>query len=453
MPFDSFEDLFILKTGEPAIDTHRTDNEGEIIRALDGTRVKIAERWRHEAASSTLPALAQRESDRHLLSWNRRLRKLEGPTEFPVAWYFLHDGKRQGHGCFVGYDKRSRHAVGYIGRNGFTADAPAPDDQFPIGGDDIMMPFDPLLRQYFLGERPYALFPGITQADVDELIQPWTTYLLADDGLVQINLQERTVQYLRKDSNILSAAMAIRPTPLRAKSVGLAEGLPRNAILLRNVDRVEQINLRGKSTKTYPLPEELQNLNLLWHELQDGTVLVRTGYGPGIWNNELFWIDNNGKIVRHEKIELNQRTGRPGIIEDIGTFVIGICPGLLVAIVLAVPSEYTPISRSLDYSVALAQVFADVWPILATMSAVACALALLCYRRQRKYGQPNAWGWAAFVLLLGVPGYLGYLAHRAWPTRLPCFHCGKSAPRDRSACFTCGRDFPPPSPKGIEVFA
>jgi len=48
-----------------------------------------------------------------------------------------------------------------------------------------------------------------------------------------------------------------------------------------------------------------------------------------------------------------------------------------------------------------------------------------------------------FVLLLGVPGFLGYLAHRVWPARLPCPHCGRPVPRDRPACFACGHDFPP----------
>jgi len=49
--------------------------------------------------------------------------------------------------------------------------------------------------------------------------------------------------------------------------------------------------------------------------------------------------------------------------------------------------------------------------------------------------------------------YLGYLAHRTWAARLPCPHCGQLAPRDRPACFACGREFPVPPPSGIEVFA
>jgi hypothetical protein len=58
-----------------------------------------------------------------------------------------------------------------------------------------------------------------------------------------------------------------------------------------------------------------------------------------------------------------------------------------------------------------------------------------------------------FVLLFGVPAYLGYLAHRQWPGRRACPNCGRLAPRDRPACFACGRNFPSPAMKGIEVFA
>jgi hypothetical protein len=61
--------------------------------------------------------------------------------------------------------------------------------------------------------------------------------------------------------------------------------------------------------------------------------------------------------------------------------------------------------------------------------------------------------WTIFVLLFGLPAFFGYLAHRAWPARLPCPHCGQRVPRDRAACFACNREFPPPAAKGIEVFA
>jgi len=93
------------------------------------------------------------------------------------------------------------------------------------------------------------------------------------------------------------------------------------------------------------------------------------------------------------------------------------------------------------------------WPALAITAIISIVLAGLCFRHQRKYGLPWTGAWTVFVLLFGLPGYFGYLAHRVWPARLPCPHCSKRVPRDRPACFACGRNFPSPAMKGIEVFA
>ena len=95
----------------------------------------------------------------------------------------------------------------------------------------------------------------------------------------------------------------------------------------------------------------------------------------------------------------------------------------------------------------------DWWPGLLTVTVISIVLAIFTYRRQRKYGLAWTWMWTGFVLVFGVPAYFGYLAHRVWPARLACPDCGKLAPRDRPACMHCGHDFPPPRPKGIEVFA
>jgi hypothetical protein len=66
---------------------------------------------------------------------------------------------------------------------------------------------------------------------------------------------------------------------------------------------------------------------------------------------------------------------------------------------------------------------------------------------------PHATGWAAFVFLFGVPGWIAYRVHRTWPVFEECPACRQAAPRDRTECTECGADFPPPVLKGIEVFA
>jgi hypothetical protein len=73
--------------------------------------------------------------------------------------------------------------------------------------------------------------------------------------------------------------------------------------------------------------------------------------------------------------------------------------------------------------------------------------------RHRRYAHHGAIAWAIFVLITGVPGFIGYLLHRRWPVVVRCEHCGAQTPRDRDTCLNCGTAFPPPAPKGIEVFA
>ena len=93
------------------------------------------------------------------------------------------------------------------------------------------------------------------------------------------------------------------------------------------------------------------------------------------------------------------------------------------------------------------------WPSLLGTFVISTILSVFCYRRQRQYDLPWTGMWVGFVLLFGVPAYLGYLVHRHWPARLPCPHCGQIVPQDREACCVCGQAFPPPAAKGIEVFA
>jgi hypothetical protein len=86
---------------------------------------------------------------------------------------------------------------------------------------------------------------------------------------------------------------------------------------------------------------------------------------------------------------------------------------------------------------------------------VAVGLAVLCYHRQLRYGERgwDRWLWLLFVLVLGLPGWIGYRFGRSWPVLEACPGCGTSARRDREACVHCEADFPRPALRGTEVFA
>ena len=134
---------------------------------------------------------------------------------------------------------------------------------------------------------------------------------------------------------------------------------------------------------------------------------------------------------------------------SLGRLAVGCVVAGLLAMDLCVAVE-APGKHEIG-PVTVVRLLLDQWPGLLATVAFSLFWAWLCFRRQRKYGLRSTWLWTTFVLLFGLPAYVGYVAHRKWPARLPCPHCWRPVPRDRPACFACGHDFPPPALKGIEV--
>ncbi|MGB8370236.1 MAG: ABC transporter permease [Limisphaerales bacterium] len=62
-------------------------------------------------------------------------------------------------------------------------------------------------------------------------------------------------------------------------------------------------------------------------------------------------------------------------------------------------------------------------------------------------------GWAGFLLVCGLPGFLAFLSVQEWPAQEPCPNCEKPRSVDREKCEHCGADFAPPQKNGTEIFA
>src|SRR5262249_2772948 len=107
------------------------------------------------------------------------------------------------------------------------------------------------------------------------------------------------------------------------------------------------------------------------------------------------------------------------------------------------------------YSAALRRALSEFWPALLLTQVVAAGLAVLCYRRQVRYGAIGAERvvWPLFVLVLGLPGWAGFRFGRSWPVLESCPACDVEVPRDRAVCVRCTAEFPRPALRGTEVFA
>ena len=70
--------------------------------------------------------------------------------------------------------------------------------------------------------------------------------------------------------------------------------------------------------------------------------------------------------------------------------------------------------------------------------ALSAVLAVVAWRRSRSFGlaKRDRVAWVVFVLLLGLPAFVGFVLYRRWPIRLPCPNCHAQVPaivRSRSA--------------------
>ena len=351
-------------------------------------------------------------------SWSRRI------THLSTHWYFVHDGALHGHGYFIGYDPVTKLPIGCVGRNGFRPDKPIPEEQFPVDSHNMPLKSAQAICHLVYSEKQPSGRYRVSNRDL--------LYLVTRDGLVQIDLKARTVNVVRRDASLISV-VALNGT-----------------ILARTPNRILALDRDGKEVGAYSLPAELRNADLKWYQLGKDKALVQAGWD----GNDLFWLDATGKIVRRERVDLHTVSRETNIVDHMATLLNMPSPVVIVAFL---PVTLMESQQSQDNAIGYFAVFGRAlnraWPRLLFVGGISIFLAWLSYRRQRKYGLPWTGVWTGFVLLFGLPAYFGYLAHRAWPARLACPNCGKRVPRDRPACFACGREFPPPARKGIEVFA
>ena len=365
----------------------------------------------------------------------------------PTFWYFVHDGARDGHGYFVGYDSQSKRRVGFVGRDGFRTDRPPVEQSFPV--DSAKLGSGRAFSQY-ITTYGYDRYSG---RDSDEF-PVWKADMISGAEVLEVDLRSGSVRTLMESADLISVGFlgfSLTQPSLRltSQTIGEMESLLklREKLAIRTSDRVVVFDAARKQSAVFLLPEEFRDRGINFYELEEGALLTSTREiphrGPHV---ELAWIDPSGKVLRRAEVSLHENY-RADDASEVWTAVLAVPVPVLVA------WETTGFWFPPDYPTALAYYFALYWPALLVVTLFSAALAWYCYRRHRRYYQPAGGVWFAFVLLLGLPGLVGYLFHRRWPVLEKCPACGQVVPRDREACAKCGAAFPPPEPKGWEVFA
>jgi len=276
------EQLLFCRDGTPVIETYGGRYESRSFRKLDGTNIEVTNDAFRNGERLQGPEYQNKRFTG--LRWNERIVCAYNDWYGPEVWYFVHDGKLEGHGYFVGYDKIAKATIGYIGCDGFRPNEPPLDQQFAVDGRRMS-------NRYSYG--------GTSMIDCyyDRLHE--VSYLLADDGLRTVNVKKRTVTLLRKGSDLISGAMSVKPG--LADEMASPESKTGLTLLLRTADRVVVLTADGTEIENYSLPPELREDFLQWFALPDGKVLV---YRDIFGDAELSWLERGGKTVRHEHLEL-----------------------------------------------------------------------------------------------------------------------------------------------------
>ncbi len=444
--------LSVLTDGTPYLSVYQRGASSQV-HNLDGELVEL------DGPESTINCAqlgnGVRKSNRWAWeppSWKTRLKSFSVTGRMEQSWYFIHDGRWDGVGYFVGYDKLNKECLGFLGTDGWEQQRPTQERCFPLrfndythGGDGIT---SAQTYRYPLGYYAFS----------DNRNTQWPTWAVAvrmGPKVVMANLRDKTVEPLFENPDLVAVACAQGPTK---NSAGHDYG-HRQLIAMRLPEKIAFLSLEGEPVSEYAIPDDLRTEPLAVYLIPDGKALFATASNDPILGQEtatLIWTAPDGQELDRKEVTLTEsepaQTARTA-----AWMAVGVCPapGPLVPVLLLGLGPDTEKRRHPEWTFeqAFRESSRQLPPVLLSLVVLGGAMSWLCVRRQRKYSSPWTKTWATFVFLLGIPGYLAYLCHRRWPVREECTECHEAAPQDRDACPFCETPYPEPETKGIEVFA
>ena len=376
--------------------------------------------------------------------WNTRLAGVNDGGTPATYWYLVHDGRVNGSAYGVGYHSVTRQLAGYFGRQGFTTSLPPRADWFPVEGAAGLSLATPVV----VNSEP-----------------SWATervlYLLAAGKLWSIDPQQRRVRALADAPlgatigwlwDLGNTETLARPTDAVAQNAGSA---PRT-LVIRTDDTCILVDPENGQHEAIPLPQELRSRMFAGCELSGGNLSLLTFGGASRRESDLaLQLNPQGQIIRQQAMHLRSygadfggETGLAWLFLLAAPFPAGQGPTVFL-----IPLSLVQTGEADSYAAAFVPSLLRSWPALLGTLVIGAISAAAAYRRQRRYALPGAIGWAVFAFIFGLPGWIAYRFHRAWPVLEDCPACDQPAPRDREACTECGAFFPQPELKGVEVFA
>ncbi len=438
--------LYLLTDGTPYVSSYRRDC-GSQVHNLDGEPVEL------ENAAATIHCNQLGNGVKKPIRrswgpprWNLRINTFTVAGTRGQYWYMIHDGHREGHAYFVGYDRWTCQRLGYLGAQGWQQEQPTPDECFPIALRDYAYGnavtrsggYKCILSNYSFGGSESSRWPTSVVA------------LRVGTKVLMVNLREQKLQAILDDPEIVSITAAERP---------LDSGELEQLLAVRYPERIAFLSLEGEPVTEHAIPETIRAKGLGVYLLPDDKCLFVTCRRDPLTGHDeatLLWTTPSGKVLEQRELTLTE-TGpnRTACLQGLHYSAACPAPGIMGLVLVFWSGPMAEIHRhpGWSYSKAFWDSLRQLPPVLAGLITLGVILSWACVRRQRKHALPWTKTWAAFVFLFGVPGYLAYLCHRRWSVREECPVCHVPAPRDRAACALCDAPFPPPERKGIEIFA
>jgi hypothetical protein len=436
--------LLFLPDGTPVV-SYQTGGRHRQLRDLQGNPVAEPDGEHPFLNPVTLPV---KFNSKEGIAWDQRIRSFADGRVPSGYWYFIADGRPGGTGYFVGYDSENHSCLGYLGTAGLREGPLSAEELIPFEGAAshqngrvfcTQRDHDPTEhpRHRSAGRAPHGS------------VSTWDVYIHDRDGkLYHADLQKRTMQVAFDSATVLSAALtagvpdAVHGTPYRPT--------------IRTEDAVLLLDEHGEVLKHYPIPASLRGQDIHYSETNTGEAVMYGNSPEDILASEVEYricqVDSAGRC--RQTATVLPFIGMERLIPMAG-LVIPSPLGLAGTVASVRPSMLLDDNLAITYPEALGRALTEFWPALAIAQMIALAFAVLCYRRQVRYGVSRAECivWPLFVLLLGLPGWIGYRFGRSWPVLETCPACGGVVPRDRGDCARCAAEFPLPALKGTEVFA
>jgi hypothetical protein len=379
------------------------------------------------------------------IDWDWRLKAFEDDQHQSDHWFFVHNGRENGAGYFVGYNWANNQRIGFIGESGFSPD-PLPSQQWI-----------PVRRDLVIWGQWSAVHLGQDSGQVERhpyqiksRIPSHLVYVPSGNGVRLVDLAEQTVRTVFDAGRPIEGINLVNESPTARVSPDR-----RPAILIRTGHGIYGL-CHDHHLAWTPLSDEADRSHVaLFYEIPDGkaVVIIRRGWEGDILRDVIDRLSADGAIERQQEVEIkigdltwNQRID-----------------GVLLAWVLPVPAVLPAVEPLMmvrgdmvdSYRDGFRLMLQESWVSLIGVGLASLALATATWWHSTRFALPprERFVWWFFVALTGLPGFVGYLLHRRWPLREKCPHCHAVTPLETGACAWCEQRFRGPLPKGTEVFA